>query len=384
MLTKYIYTLLLPAVPIIGALFCFFMVGLVRAEHDRRLLKRILLIFFLSEMVLWTTVMFYSLAPGVFVYLSGLAYFSMLLTQVSFFHFVFRVTQLRSSEPFSFVHYAFPFIIAGVQGVWTLMVPFDVTLGIVESQGVPATDYPAYSSYFLFKIKMRMLYSTVYTVWALLRIYRYRKVVADYSSDAERTPLAWLQLLVFMALLLVFMPLSMVFRERSYFFTATFLMPFTTLLLLTQFALLCYNFLMGNYVQITADDSVEECGEAVCAPPMPLPTVQDDEEDVGTPLSNRNRFEAYMRDCKPYLNPQLRITDLAVDLGTNRSYLSSFINSTYGMNFSQLINRYRIEEFCKLEKECPEMSRAELAVAVGFGSYRNFARIVKASGVGCE
>lgn len=378
MLIEYVYTLLLPAVPVIAAMFCLFMVGLVRAEYDRQLLKRILIVFFLSEILLWTTTLFYNQSPEIFVHLSALSYLAMLISQVAFFHFTFRITQLRTDEPFPPIHYILPCVIAGVQGVWTMLVPYDITLGIVESKGLPAVDYPAYSSYFLFKIKMRMLYSIVYTLWALVRIYHYRKAVANYSSDEDRTPLTWLRLLVFMTLLLVFMPLSMLFRERSYFFSATFLMPLTTLLMFVQFALLCYNFLMKNYVQMTVGDSPEEEeAEEKCILPEPS-AVETNKKSVTVPLPiDRNKFEAYICYHKPYLNPHLRITDLAVGLGTNRSYLSAFINTTYGVNFSQLVNRYRVEEFRRLEKEKPELNKAELAVAVGFGSYRSYARIMK-------
>ena len=82
-----------------------------------------------------------------------------------------------------------------------------------------------------------------------------------------------------------------------------------------------------------------------------------------------------MRTARPYLNPRLRITDLAAALNTNRSYLSAFINSTYNMNFSQLINSYRLEEFRRLEKERPELNKTERAVMAGFGSYRSYVRI---------
>ena len=394
MLRENIYTLLLPSIPAVGALLCLFIVGLVHADTDRRLLKRILVCFFLSEVGLWVSSVFYNHAPGVFVYLSSLSYFTMLLTQVTFFHFVFCLTQRRSNEGFSALHYIIPLVIAGVQGVWTLLLPLDVTLGLIESKGVPSADYPAYSTYFLFKIKMRMLYSLVYAVWALVRIYRYRRAVVNYSADEERTPLTWLKALVFITVILVLLPLSMVFHERSYFFSSTFLLPLMSILILVQFALLCFNFVTGNYVQISSGSGSSSGSEALhprfhaggdfrlhaggvsekmVGLAMLLP-----EEDSSLLLLDEN-FQDFMCSNKPYLNPQLRIIDLAMALGTNRSYLSAFINSTYGVNFSQLINRYRLEEFRRLEQEHPEINKTELAVLAGFGSYRSLTRVMRES-----
>ena len=389
MLTKYIYTLLLPFVPIAGAVICMLMLGLVHVRRaDNQLLRRILLGFFASQVVMWFSTLVYNYAPEAFVYLSGLSYFTILTVQVCLFHFVFRITQQRSNERFSCLHYLIPLAIAGVQEVWMLLVPFDVTLGLVESKGVPSADYPVYSAYFLFKINMRLILSTVYTVWALVRIYRYRRVVMDYSADEERTSLGWLRLLVFLTIIQMFLPMTMVFQERSYFFTAPFIMPISTLLLLVQFALMCSNFMTSNYVQIQTGGS--EPGEAGLTN-IDYEFPADDEEEPagepGLPASEappkrpegkrvyRHTFEEFMDTRKPYLDARLRITDLAAVLGTNRSYLSSFINETYGMNFSQLINGYRMREFYRLVEERPEANKSELALKVGFGSYRSFARI---------
>ena len=44
-----------------------------------------------------------------------------------------------------------------------------------------------------------------------------------------------------------------------------------------------------------------------------------------------------------YRIPHLSLQDLAVEMNTNRTYLSSCINSYYGCNFKQLVCRYRIE-----------------------------------------
>ncbi len=46
-------------------------------------------------------------------------------------------------------------------------------------------------------------------------------------------------------------------------------------------------------------------------------------------------------------SPSLRLDYLSSTIGTNRCYLSSFINETLGIDFTNLVSIYRIEEFKK-------------------------------------
>lgn len=86
-----------------------------------------------------------------------------------------------------------------------------------------------------------------------------------------------------------------------------------------------------------------------------------------------------MSEQKPYLNPQLRIVDLTEELHTNRTYLSGFINRTYGLNSSGFINRLRMREFNALSKnpDFGQASKDELASQAGFENYRSYLRVKK-------
>ena len=45
-----------------------------------------------------------------------------------------------------------------------------------------------------------------------------------------------------------------------------------------------------------------------------------------------------------FKNTDLKITDVASKLHTNRTYISTLINSEYGSSFSSFVNQYRVEE----------------------------------------
>ena len=74
----------------------------------------------------------------------------------------------------------------------------------------------------------------------------------------------------------------------------------------------------------------------------------------------------------------IRISDIASELATNRTYISLIVNSSLGTNFSDLINSYRIEYAQKLMTEHPEMSHTEVAEESGFSSRTSFLRTFKA------
>ena len=47
---------------------------------------------------------------------------------------------------------------------------------------------------------------------------------------------------------------------------------------------------------------------------------------------------------KKYKDPDYSAKDLAADIKTNTRYLSAVINSSFGMNYSCLVNEYRIKD----------------------------------------
>ena len=105
----------------------------------------------------------------------------------------------------------------------------------------------------------------------------------------------------------------------------------------------------------------------------------DRQEIKKTPLLNKERFEKYIREEKPYLNPELKITDLTGELQTNRTYLSTFINRTYGMNFNTYINDCRLREMKAFlaDSTCAGVSMTDLAIRAGFGCYHSYRRAKK-------
>jgi AraC-like DNA-binding protein len=88
------------------------------------------------------------------------------------------------------------------------------------------------------------------------------------------------------------------------------------------------------------------------------------------------KISAFMEEQKPYLNASLTLRDLASQLHTNLTTLSSEINQTFGMNFNDFVNGYRVREFLQ-RIDLPEYQHftlLALALDCGFNSKATFNR----------
>lgn len=77
---------------------------------------------------------------------------------------------------------------------------------------------------------------------------------------------------------------------------------------------------------------------------------------------------------KKYKDPNYSAKDLAKELKTNTRYLSAVINSRFGMNYSCLVNEYRIKDALHLlvDKRYSEKNVEEISAMVGFSNRQSF------------
>ena len=91
------------------------------------------------------------------------------------------------------------------------------------------------------------------------------------------------------------------------------------------------------------------------------------------------RIEEVVTKQQLYLRHNLKVSDVAKELGTNRLYVSTAINEEMGISFSDYINRKRVNYAIHLMRNNPQMTTYEIADLSGFASdksfYRNFRSI---------
>ena len=91
------------------------------------------------------------------------------------------------------------------------------------------------------------------------------------------------------------------------------------------------------------------------------------------------RIEEVVTKRQLYLRHNLKISDVAAELCTNRLYVSTAINEEMGISFSDYINRKRVNYAIHLMSINPQLTIYEIADLSGFSSdksfYRNFKNI---------
>lgn len=88
-------------------------------------------------------------------------------------------------------------------------------------------------------------------------------------------------------------------------------------------------------------------------------------------------FVTYMEEKKPYLNPELSISDVSTALKSNRTYISVLINENFGMSFRDFINKERIKYAKQIMLKNPDEILEVTAEKSGFSSDSQFAKKFK-------
>ena len=89
------------------------------------------------------------------------------------------------------------------------------------------------------------------------------------------------------------------------------------------------------------------------------------------------QISALIEEKELYRRKNLRITDVASELATNKTYVSIILNNLSGESFTTMITRYRVMYAQKLLREHPDMMLDEVADQSGFSSRTTFFRNFK-------
>lgn len=80
---------------------------------------------------------------------------------------------------------------------------------------------------------------------------------------------------------------------------------------------------------------------------------------------------------KIYLNPTLRIEQMASMLSTNRTYITRAFRLKFQSSFTEVMNHYRVEHAKEIMRENPKKRIEEVALESGFSSSNFFGRTFK-------
>lgn len=99
------------------------------------------------------------------------------------------------------------------------------------------------------------------------------------------------------------------------------------------------------------------------------------EEDVPHLMQHINDV---MESQKLYKNSELKLSDLANAVGSNRRAVSDCINSQVGCSFNQYVNTFRTEHAKRIIRQYPDRKLSDIYVESGFANETSFFRTFKA------
>lgn len=210
----------------------------------------------------------------------------------------------------------------------------------------------------------------LYLAFTFQLFYNYRNKIKQYFSNTYKLELNWvLSFLIAFTTLFLYGAIQTLINELI-----------TPLSYTQQWWLNLLMALITLYVGVTGyfTDTTKLKKLTFSFTPSPVSIPQSDKSKE-VPDDEVNMVREYMETQKPYLNPELNLSDLAEDLNMTRAQLSQVINSGFQKNFNDFVNSFRIDAFKdKLKKgEHKQLSLLGIAYDCGFNSKATFNRVFK-------
>ena len=252
------------------------------------------------------------------------------------------------------------------------------TISVVPIAGAPdLTDNP---NYLYNKIYYSFLIISVFVYWflGLDLILKHRKNIPLYFSNySGKNTLSWLILVISLFLVLFIANFSMFFVQNV---LELGIIRFTTL----SFNLTLFTFIM-IYFGMNQSAIYEKQNLQSKNWQEKVHLGISGQKYVGSALTEEQLEELsetvinYLKNKKPYLNPEYSLQMMVDDLNFSRHKLSQVINSSQKKNFYKFINEFRIEEVKEMlvDPAFEHYSVLGIALECGFNSKTSFNRIFK-------
>ncbi len=227
-------------------------------------------------------------------------------------------------------------------------------------------------TYFNMDVFLRLLVLALTLFYMILPIYLVVKYADEYTaylsenvSDPENYDLRWLKRTMLVLSILYFLYAVLLLTDRTILYVVI-----KAIMLIVWF----YFFYKALFLKNIRIEHTFRNG-------WDLPSNDDEEEDDDDEEQRGALFKRYAEEVntwfereKPYLNDDLRLTDLQRVFPISRSYLSQLFNKELGMSFSDYVNQFRIEESKRLMDAEPLASIQEIAERSGFHLISTFRR----------
>jgi AraC-like DNA-binding protein len=214
------------------------------------------------------------------------------------------------------------------------------------------------SAIFLILLSVMLIYGLL----AFAEIIRYKKIILQVSSSSNNSETKWVKTILLLQIVILILNFLQLQLNEIVFFNFRFtLEPLVQLGILIFVNIIIYQGLKNPqfFQKISEKDLV-------------VSEVNKTNEKLNIEVLNPISIdlEKYMKEHKPFLNPELNLDTLAENLKVHPKTLSQTINRIIGSNFSEYINSYRIEEAKLLlqNNKDENLTIMEVMYDVGFNS----------------
>lgn len=362
--------------PIVGALFAWMMLVMdSRANKSAlQLENHILMAYFLMTAVNLAQIVSLHFNPEFYIWTSPLGLLTYGVIQITFYWFVFELTRMDPKEKFSVRHFLLPMVFSILLlGMLLINKSIEPLVDLVNGRETLANR--SYLVMYMGNVYgLKLLIGVTYLVLSGVRLVQYNRFIRNYSANEEKGSLRWLWFLILISVVAMPFPLIWIAMEGKLLISFVAILVYSLMLLYFYVYLTLHVIRKDKFRVVLELDKESEVLQTL----QPLDKTKNNDQGISKKsVLKKALFEEYILKEKPFLNQDLRITDLVDVFHVNRTYISSFINMEYNMNFSTYINNHRMEEFRRLSKlpECLNKSKQELVEMAGFNSYRSFLRI---------
>jgi len=230
----------------------------------------------------------------------------------------------------------------------------------------PSNRSQIYDSYL--GITLVTIVRSGYLIASYRSVRSYQKVLKQYYADTARVRLNWLKLLLVISTVLVGIDaLDIVSGPYLRFGVERSIVSAIAALLLATFA-------VSQSSVFAAVPPPLPQGEKIAKPDLRRTTLSDSQLE-----SAKLRLNDYLTTQQPFLDPNLRMPDLAKMLDLTPHQLSYVINTALQTNFYELINRSRVDEFKRrsLDQKFGHLNLLGIAMDCGFNSKSAFNAVFK-------
>lgn len=231
-----------------------------------------------------------------------------------------------------------------------------------------SVDEPIVSPIYMFLSFAQML---LYLAFTFQLFYNYRKKIKQYFSNTYKLELNWI-----LSFLIAFSALFLYSSLQSVIGSLVVDLNYEQRWWLNIFMALVVLF-VGIKGYFTDTTKLNKLSFSFSPNPESIPQIKENDTKVSE--EEILKVSNYMNTEKPYLNPDLNLSDLANLLQMNRAQLSQIINAGFHKNFNDFINEYRVNTFKeKLNLgEHQQLSLLGIAYDCGFNSKATFNRVFK-------